>query len=112
MVFFAVALPEAERYYLPVIRELMETALKPGEVWNVNFPSWKNGEPKGILRDRAVAPTSMFRESYIEVPQPDGSILLSCKGTPTQDCQIPEGTDAKAVRQGYISIGRVTSAPM
>lgn len=105
-------LPDAEAYLLPVMKELLETDLKHGEVWNVNFPSMKSGAPKGILRQRSVAPTSLFRESYIEIPQTDGSIMLACKGTPTPDSEIPEGTDAEAVRKGYISIGKVKSTVM
>lgn len=97
-----------EAYLLPVIQELLGQRLEPGEVWNVNFPSMKIGNPRGILRDRTVAPTSMFRESYIEVPQADGTVALECRGTPTPEDLFPEGSDAKAVRNGYISIGKVT----
>ena len=102
--------PYAEPYLEDLIRELLEGALEPGEVWNVNFPAIKTVGMKGILRDRTVAPTSMFRETYLETVQPDGSVLLTCKGIHTPDEMIPEGTDAKAVRQGYISIGRVKGA--
>lgn len=90
-----------------VMRELLEKELQPGEVWNVNFPSLKSDEPKRILWDRTVAPVSMFREKYIEVPQSDGSIALACQGTPTASELFPEGSDARAVREGYISIGKV-----
>lgn len=100
-------LPDAEEYLLPILGELLKAEPVPGEVWNVNFPSFKSGSPKGILRDRKVAPTSMFRETYIETRYPDGTVELSCKGVPTPDDQIPEGTDAKAVREGFISIGKV-----
>lgn len=103
-------LPYAESYLIPVIRELLEGKLEPGEVWNVNYPAMKTVGMKGILRDRAVAPTSMFRETYLETRQPDGRVLLTCKGIHTPDDQLPEGTDARAVRQGYISIGRVKGA--
>ena len=103
-------LPYAESYLIPVIRELLEGKLEPGEVWNVNYPAMKTVGMKGILRDRTVAPTSMFRETYLETRQPDGRVLLTCKGIHTPDDQLPEGTDAWAVRQGYISIGRVKGA--
>jgi len=103
-------LPYAETYLRDVIRELLEGKLERGEVWNVNFPAMKTVGMKGILRNRTVAPTSMFRETYLETLQPDGRVLLTCKGIHTPDDLIPEGTDAKAVRQGYISIGRVKGA--
>lgn len=100
-------LNQAEQYLLPVIRELLEADLARGEVWNVNFPSMKDGNPKGILRNRLVAPVSMFRETYLETMQPDGTVTLQCKGIPTPNEQIPAGTDAEAVRMGYISVGKV-----
>lgn len=103
-------LPAAEPYLLAVMRELLEGKLERGEAWNVNFPTVHTTGVKGILRDRTVAPTSMFREAYLETRQPDGTLLLTCKGIHTPDDQLPEGTDAKAVRQGYISIGRVKGA--
>lgn len=100
-------LDEAEAYIVPILRELLEQKPKAGNVWNVNFPSLKEGLPKGTLRGRTVAPTSMFRETYIEVPQPDGTMALACQGIPTPTELFPEGSDAKAVRDGYISIGTV-----
>lgn len=103
-------LPDAEGYLVPLMKELLETELEPGAVWNVNFPSFKSGIPKGTLRDRAAAPTSMFRETYIETRLPDGTVELTCKGIPTPDDEIPVGTDARAVRDGYISIGKVRCA--
>lgn len=103
-------LDQAEAHLVTIIRELLEADLERGEVWNVNFPSMKNGAPKGILRERKVAPVSMFREKYVETTQADGTVLLTCRGIPTEDARIPAGTDAEAVRKGYISIGKVKCA--
>ena len=100
-------LEAAEPYLLPVIRELLTRELEQGNVWNVNFPALKNRPLQGILRDRQMARVSMFQESYIESVQPDGTVLLSCHGTPTPDYMVEEGTDVEAVRRGYISIGKV-----
>ena len=105
-------LPYVQPCLTEVIRELLEGKLEPGEVWNVNFPAMRTVGMKGILRDRTVAPTSMFRETYVETVREDGTRLLSCKGIHTPDAQIPEGTDARAVRQGYISIGKVKCGVM
>ena len=100
-------LEAAERYLHGVIRELLTEKPGTGSVWNVNFPSMKLGTPKGILRDRTVATVSMFREHYERSILEDGSVVLSCVGTPTEDAAIPAGSDAEAVRKGYISIGKV-----
>ena len=99
----------AKKYLLPVLRELMQAEQVAGEVWNVNFPAVKTREPKGILRDVKPAPTSMFRETYIQTLQPDGRITVTCKGILTPVDQIPQGSDAWAVKNGYISIGKVSA---
>jgi 5'-nucleotidase len=101
-------LPEVEPHLLPILRELTEKAAEPGCVWNVNFPAMKENKPlRGILRHRTVCPVSMYQERYVPVRQEDGRIYLECRGIPTPDDRIPEGTDAAAVRAGYISIGQV-----
>lgn len=92
-----------------ILKELMENPLPEGTVWNVNFPANRPGNPKGILRDRIPAPVSLYRETYIESVGPDGSKTLTCHGIPTPLDQLPEGTDARAVKTGYISIGKVTA---
>ena len=96
-----------EPYLLPVIREVLEKELEPGMVWNVNFPALKTRPLMGILWDRPVAAVSMYQESYIETIGPDGQVILTCHGTPTPDTMVAPGTDVEAVRQGYISIGKV-----
>ena len=102
-------LEAVEPHLLPVIRELLEEKLEAGTVWNINFPPIGKRPLLGTLRDRTVAPTSLFREHYGEMVQPDGKVHLTCQGTPTPDAEIPAGTDAEAVRMGYISIGKVKS---
>ena len=49
----------------------------------------------------------MYSVEYIEEPLPDGNAVLTCRGIPTPDEAIQEGSDAAAVRRGYISIGKV-----
>lgn len=100
-------LSSAETYLLPLLRELLETELEEGMIWNVNFPAMKSLDRVEILRDQLSAPTSMYMEKYIESIQPDGTVLLTCKGIPTPNDQIPAGTDAHAVRSGCISIGKL-----
>ncbi|MBP3683464.1 MAG: 5'/3'-nucleotidase SurE [Oscillospiraceae bacterium] len=96
-------------YLTDILKELMETPLSDGMVWNVNFPAHKPGNPKGILRDRVPAPVSLYRETYIEARRSDGTITVSCQGIPTPLDNLAEGTDARAVKTGYISIGTVNA---
>lgn len=97
-----------EPHLLPLMEELMGKRAELGSVWNVNFPAVKEHRPlRGILRDRMVSPVSMYRERYVPVQEEDGKVWLECRGMPTPNEMIPEGTDAAAVRAGYISIGQV-----
>lgn len=98
-----------EPYLMEILKELMENPLPAGLVWNVNFPAHKPGNPKGILRDRIPASVSLYRETYIESLQPDGSVTLSCQGVSTPLELLPEGSDARAVKTGYVSIGKVSA---
>ena len=81
-------------------------------MWNVNFPAMKEENPKGILWDRTVAASSMFRETYVESKLEDGMTVLHCKGYPAPDAAFAEDSDALAVRRGYISIGKVRCSGM
>ena len=104
-----VYLPGAQPCLAPVLEELFRMKPEQGKVWNVNFPAVKTREPKGIMRNVSPAPVSLFRETYIESVQPDGSVTVACKGILTPMDQIPEGTDAWAVKHGYIAIGQVNA---
>ena len=100
----------AEDYLEPVIQELLEAELKPGEVWNVNFPSVDPSDFKGILKDRPVAGVPVYQEKYIPTIHSDGSVSLEISGHPLPvEDGVPEGTDVEAVMHGYISIGKVKS---
>ena len=97
----------AECYLVPILRELMEAGQEPGTVWNVNFPARVPEDTIEILRDRTVAPVSMYQEYYIPSQQPDGSVDLNIGIKLVSNDLLPEGSDAAAVRSGRISIGKV-----
>lgn len=105
-------LDQAEPYFAPIIREVLQNPVERGIVWNVNFPAIRDGAPKGILRDRTIAPSSMYREKYVPGVGEDGVTMLTCKGIPAPDDVMPEDSDAYAVRNGYISIGKVKCGVM
>ena len=49
----------------------------------------------------------MYQEYYIPAEQPDGSVDLNIGIRLVDNALLPEGSDAAAVRSGYISIGKV-----
>ncbi len=101
-------LGEMEPHLNGLLGELTGKRPDPGFVWNVNFPAVKENRPLlGILRNRLVCPVSMYQEQYVPISRENGTVELECRGIPTSNDIIPEGTDAAAVRAGYISIGQV-----
>ena len=100
-------LATAECHLVPIIRELLEAGLEPGTVWNVNFPARVPEDTIEILRDRTIAPVSMYQEEYVGTEQEDGSVLLGVKVKLVSNDLLPEGSDAAAVHSGCISIGKV-----
>ena len=97
----------AEAHLASIIRELLEAGQEPGEVWNVYFPARIPEDVGEILRDRTIAPVSMYQEEYVATEQEDGSVLLGVKVKLVSNDLLPEGSDAHAVRSGCISIGKV-----
>jgi 5'-nucleotidase len=97
----------AESRLAPIIRELLDAGQEPGTVWNVNFPARIPEDVVEILRDRTIAPVSMYQEYYIPQEQEDGSVDLDIGIHLVPNDQLPEGSDAYAVRSGFISIGKV-----
>ena len=97
----------AEVHLVPIIRELLDAGQEPGTVWNVNFPARIPEDVVQILRDRTIAPVSMYQEEYVGTEQEDGSVRLGVKVKLVSNDLIPEGSDAHAVRSGCISIGKV-----
>ena len=102
-------LAAAEPHLTYILKELLDEKLDRGEVWNVNFPALNKRPLMGILRDRPVAQTGMYSEKYEESRREDGTVELIIRGTPMADADIPGGTDAAAVRAGYISVSRLSA---
>lgn len=102
-------LEAVETHLLPIIRELLEEPLAPGEFWNVNFPALMRMPLRGILRDRPVARLSLFSDRYVPEQRPDGTVELTNAGFSIHDHFEAPGTDAEAVRKGYISISRLSA---
>ena len=100
-------LEAVEPHLLPIIRELLEEPLEDGAFWNVNFPALMRQPLMGVLRDRPVARMSLFSDKYIPEQRPDGTVELTNAGFSVHDNFDAPGTDAEAVRTGYISISKL-----
>lgn len=98
----------AEKYMLPLTKQLLEKKLPADSLWNVNFPGCTAEECKGVLWDRIPARQQFYMDNYIKEDKKDGSFLLKANGLPAEAAE--DGTDIQAVLQGYVSIGVVRNA--
>ena len=98
---------EATDFYLrDVLAELIDKRLGYGQIHNVNFPSCSLRECRGILRDRSVSHGAFYRDSYsVKKKLPGGGMRLMVEGEYNEDAE--EGTDFRALVDGYVSIGIV-----
>ncbi|MBR4343005.1 MAG: 5'/3'-nucleotidase SurE [Lachnospiraceae bacterium] len=97
-----------DMYLEKVMRELLDSGIKPGTVVNVNFPDCSPEEFKGILKDRKVGMDTPYIDNYREESKlPNGGTRYALIWTDRD--HACEGTDLKAILDGYISIGIVNN---
>lgn len=97
----------AEAHMLAVTKDLISREIASNEIWNVNFPGCPLQEYKGILEERQTAQSQFYLDNYDRKDYEDGSFRLSAAGIPVTDGV--EGSDMRAVLDGYISIGKIQS---
>lgn len=111
-----------DRYLHEVLEELIQQAFDTGAdmekgigesvtrgyIVNVNFPECALQKFKGILRDRKVSGSMLFCDGYdLKEKLPNGGMRFMVNGVYQEIAE--EGTDLRAVLDGYISIGRVAN---
>lgn len=84
---------------------VMKMEHKDNAIINVNFPQVKPADCKGILMDRTVSRGYLFKDHYIRKELPDGSMGYMVEGVLNKEAE--EGSDLRALLDGYISIGYV-----
>lgn len=88
-----------------VLEEIMNLNLNTDSILNVNFPTCKPEELNGILRDRFVSKSFIYKDHYICIELPDGTKTYMVEGEYQENAE--EGSDLKALFDKYISIGYV-----
>ena len=98
---------ETTTEYLPkLLKELLVKEPEYGVIWNVNFPDVPLSACKGILWDRSVSHGMFYRDEYRLIEETDGGRKrYMVKGNYNEDAE--EGTDFRAIVDGYISVGKV-----
>jgi len=88
-----------------VLKEVMTLNLTTDSILNINFPTCKPDELKGILRDRFVSKSFIYKDHYICNELSDGTKTYMVEGDYQEIAE--EGSDLKALFDKYISIGYV-----
>lgn len=94
-----------DMYLESILDELIDTPYVPDEIMNVNFPTCKPEELKGILRNRTVSRGCIYRDHYTCEELADGGRRYMVAGEYNED--VEDGTDLRALSDKYISIGKV-----
>lgn len=89
-----------------IIAELLEADPGPGRIWNVNFPDVPLAELKGILRDRSISPAQFYKDNLV-MRQDEQGIWVSEVALVYSGEGATEGSDVRAILDGYISIGKI-----
>lgn len=95
--------------YLPqVVEELLNEDLVPGVVINVNFPDCPTEKCGGILRNRRVSMGNPYIDTYrLREEKEDGTRRYTIHWVDRN--YADEGTDLRALIDGYVSIGIVNN---
>lgn len=97
-----------DAYLREVLSILIEKEYVKGQIYNVNFPQCKLSECKGIAWNRPVSEGMFFKDHYNKVENlEDGGVRLMVEGRYNEDAE--EGTDFKAIVDGYVSVGVVNN---
>lgn len=98
---------DAEQLVLPVFQALEERPIASNEIWNVNFPPCGLHQIRGILFDRLPANEKPYDDSrYAVTPLEEG--VWEAEQQLQWTTQLREdGTDLAAVRENYISVGKL-----
>ena len=96
-----------DRYLREIMAELIEKPLDKNRIWNVNFPGGKLADCKGVLRDRVVSMDVFYDDRYTETKVSEDRSTFMIDGR--RNWKASEGTDLRAILDGYVSVGIATN---
>ena len=94
-----------DKYLDQMIQEALTWDITDLQILNINFPTCKEEEFAGILRERKVATTSVFNDSYTCETLDNGRKAYMVHGEFEHEAAL--GTDLRALYDNHISIGVV-----
>lgn len=95
-----------DAYLRELLAEYLEYPLKKNQIVNINFPEGRLSDCKGILRNVRTSEEAFFHDRYNLVEEKeDGTKSYMVEGIFNNMAE--EGTDFRAILDGYIAVGIV-----
>ena len=96
-----------DEYIKDIMGDLLDKPLEINQIWNVNFPSCRLKDCKGILKGRTVSTDEFYKDRYLEKKVTSGKISYMVEGI--RNYEASQGTDLRAILENYVSIGIATN---
>ncbi|MBO5451961.1 MAG: 5'/3'-nucleotidase SurE [Lachnospiraceae bacterium] len=96
-----------DEYIKDIMGDLLDKPLEINQIWNVNFPSCRLKDCKGILKGRTVSTDEFYKDRYLEKKVSSGKISYMVEGI--RNYEASQGTDLRAILDNYVSIGIATN---
>ncbi|MGN0249559.1 MAG: 5'/3'-nucleotidase SurE [Lachnospiraceae bacterium] len=96
-----------DEYIKDIMGDLLDKPLEINQIWNVNFPSCRLKDCKGILKGRTVSTDEFYKDRYLEKKVSSGKISYMVEGI--RNYEASQGTDLRAILENYVSIGIATN---
>ena len=96
-----------DEYIKDIMGDLLDKPLEINQIWNVNFPSCRLKDCKGILKGRTVSTDEFYKDRYLEKKVSSGKISYVVEGI--RNYEASQGTDLRAILENYVSIGIATN---
>ena len=92
---------------MKVVRDRLFERIPVGVFWNVNFPSCRLKDCKGILKGRTVSTDEFYKDRYLEKKVSSGKISYMVEGI--RNYEASQGTDLRAILDNYVCVGIATN---
>ncbi len=96
-----------EKYFGELTEILLKQKIGESQIWNVNFPNCTAEEVKGTLYDRIPAKLEFYHDRF-ELEKMDENLYMA-NSIQKKKKAAPEGTDAEALLDDYISVSKLNS---
>ncbi len=96
-----------DRYLPELMQNCMERPLEKDQAWSINFPRCTLEECKGVAWNCRVAKDEFYADEFSERPLENGETEYQL--IPKRIWKPSPGTDLEAIRDNYISVGRVNN---